>query len=127
MASEAREYEYAIVRVVPSMERGEFANVGLLMSGIDVEYLEFRPRRDLARYYDLWQEVDWAMVEQHLSRIGNICCGPWPDSDQQLRWRNRFQWLVAPKSALIQCSEVHGGWTCLTLEAEMDRLALRYL
>ncbi len=127
MDAEALEYEYATVRVVPSMERGEFVNVGLLMSGIDVEYLAFRPRRNLTRFHGLWPGVDWAMVEQHLSRIGAICQGPWPDSDQQLRWRNRFQWLVAPKSALIQCSEVHGAWTYLTLEAEMDRLSLRYL
>jgi hypothetical protein len=105
-------YDYAIVRVVPRVERGERINVGVVLSCVDDEFLaagiEFEPSRLLA----LDPSADIEAVEACLARIGAVCAGgPEAGPLGALPPRERFRWLVSPRSTVIQMSRVHTGRT----------------
>jgi hypothetical protein len=122
-----RTYDYAIVRVVPRVERGEFVNAGIIMS-CDVE-------RILAAGIDLDEKallaldggVDLEAVRRALAVIPVICAG---GSDAgpigRLSARERFHWLVSPKSTIVQTSPVHTG-RCDDLAAALDHLMQRMI
>lgn len=103
-------YDYAIVRVVPRVERGEFINAGVLLCTRDGTYLDVAMALDEARLRALDPQVDMALVHSQLAGIGRIVAG---DADAgeiaRLPPRARFHWLTARRSALIQTSPVHGG------------------
>ena len=105
-------YDYAIIRIVPRVERGEQINVGVILSCVDVEFLEARIEFDPARLLALDGSVDLAVVREGLSSIATICAGG--DAAGQigaLSARERFRWLVSPRSTIIQMSAVHTGRT----------------
>ena len=103
-------YDYALIRVVPRVERGEFVNVGVVLSGKTSGFLEARIELDEARLLALAPEVDLAAVRRHLAAFRAICEGG-EDSGPigRLRPRERFHWLTATRSTIIQTSPVHGG------------------
>jgi Protein of unknown function (DUF3037) len=103
-------YDYAIVRVVPRVEREEFVNVGVIVSCPASEFLEARIELDERRVRALDPTVDIDAIRTHLNSIPVICAG----GDQsgpigRLSRRERFDWLVAPRSTTIQTSKVHTG------------------
>jgi hypothetical protein len=103
-------YSYALVRVVPRVERGEFLNVGVVLFSREVDYLGARLELDEARLRMLAPDVDTRLVERHLRVFAAICEG----SDEggpiaALPKPERFHWLVAPRSTMIQTSPVHVG------------------
>ncbi|MCK9490370.1 MAG: DUF3037 domain-containing protein [Xanthomonadales bacterium] len=103
-------YDYAIVRVVPRVERGEFVNAGVLLSCRDGHYLGAAFALDEARLRALDAQVDINLVRCQLSGIERIIAGA-ADAGEiaRLPARARFHWLTAQRSALIQTSPVHGG------------------
>jgi hypothetical protein len=103
-------YDYAVVRVVPRVDREEFVNVGVIVSCPAKEFLEARIEMDEARLLALAPQVDLPAVRAHLASIPRICAGG-PDAGPigQLSLRERFHWLVAPRSTIIQTSRVHTG------------------
>jgi hypothetical protein len=124
-------YDYAIVRVVPRVERGEFVNAGIILS-CDIErILQASIELDEAALLALDVNVDLEMVRSILATIPAICAG---GSDAgplgKLSARERFHWLVAPKSTIVQTSPVHTG-QCSdpreALEHLMDRMIRRRL
>lgn len=103
-------YDYAVIRVVPRVEREEFINVGVILSCPARDFLEARLHLDRARLAALDAGVDMELVEQHLAVIPLVCRGePGAGPIGQLPVRQRFHWLVAPRSTIIQTSSVHSG------------------
>ena len=105
-------YDYAIIRVVPRVERGELINVGVILSCPDVDFLDARIELDAARLQALDATLDVAATQANLDIIPRICRGG-DDAGPlgQLPQRSRFHWLVAPRSTVIQVSPVHTGRT----------------
>ncbi len=103
-------YDYAIVRVVPRVERGEFVNAGVLLCSRDGGYLDVAMALDETRLRALDAQVDMALVRSQLAGIARIVAGT-ADAGEiaRLPVRARFHWLTAQRSALIQTSPVHGG------------------
>ena len=100
-------YDYAIIRVVPRVEREEFVNVGVIVSCPALEYLAARIELDEARLRALAPDLDLDLVRENLASIPAICAGSGPIG--RLTPRERFHWLVAPRSTMIQTSSVHTG------------------
>ena len=105
-------YDYAIVRVVPRVERGEFVNVGVIVSCDATDSLEARIELDPARVLALDPGADIDAIRAALAAIHAVCAGSaGAGSLAGLSARERFHWLVAPRSAVIQTSPVHTGRT----------------
>lgn len=115
-------YDYAIVRVVPRVERGEFVNAGVILS-CDIErYLQACIDLDEDALLALDGNVDLDLVKSTLAVIPAICAGG-ADAGAigRLSARERFHWLVAPRSTMVQTSPVHTG-RCSDLQAALDHL-----
>ncbi len=105
-------YDYAIVRVVPRVERGEQVNVGVILSCVDGEFLEARIEVDPARLRALDPALDLDAIQAGLDAIMTVCAGgPAAGPIGALPPRGRFRWLVSPRSTVIQMSPVHTGRT----------------
>jgi len=103
-------YDYAVVRVVPKVDREEFINAGVIVSCPELSFLEARIKLNEARLLALDPSVDLELVRKHLAVIPMICRGgDGAGSIGQLPQRQRFHWLVAPRSTVIQTSPVHTG------------------
>jgi hypothetical protein len=115
-------YEYAIVRVVPRVEREEFVNVGVIVSCPARDFLEARIEPDEQRLKALDPAIDIESIRTHLTAIPAICAGG-PDAGPigELPQRRRFEWLTAPRSTVIQTSPVHTGY-CQDPEAVLESL-----
>jgi hypothetical protein len=122
-------YDYAIVRVVPDVERGEQVNVGVILSCADTDFLDARIEIDERALKAIDPNVDLAAVRTNLQVIPIVCRGgPEAGPIGLLPARGRFRWLVAPRSTMIQPSAVHTGRTtdpAACLEHLMDRLVRR--
>lgn len=103
-------YDYAVIRVVPKVDREEFINAGVIVSCPELSFLEARIKLNESRLLALDPSVDLDLVRQHLASIPTICRGgEGAGSIGQLPQRQRFHWLVAPRSTVIQTSPVHTG------------------
>ncbi len=124
---ELRTYDYAIVRVVPRVERGEFVNAGIIMS-CDVErVLKARIELDENALLALDANVDLQMVREALASIPLICAGGASAGPiGHLSERERFHWLVSPKSTIVQTSPVHTG-RCDDPDAALEHLMKRMI
>ncbi len=107
---ETHSFEYAVLRVVPRVERGEFVNAGVILYCRTAGFLEAVVELDRARLQALDPAVDVALVESHLASVERICRGG-EDAGPigALPQAERFRWLVAPRSTVIQVSDVHEG------------------
>lgn len=120
-------FDYAVVRVVPRVERGEFINAGVIVFCLERRYLDARVVVDEARLKALWPQVDVEIVRKHLEAIPKIAAGdPEAGPIARLSQRERFHWLVSPRSTIIQVSPVHSG-ICEEPETTVDKLAERLL
>lgn len=118
-------YDYAVIRVVPRVEREEFVNVGILLSCEASGYLEARIELDEARIAALDPTLDLESLRRHLDTIPAICRGgPGTGPIGLLPKRARFHWLTAKRSSIIQTSPVHMG-KCADMAATMEHLLER--
>jgi hypothetical protein len=122
-------YDYAIIRLVPRVERGEQVNVGIILSCPDADFLEARIEVDTAAVRALDPNVDLDALRATLDTIPVICRGG-PDAGPigELPPRGRFRWLVSPRSTIVQPSAVHTGRTAdpaACIEKLMDRMVRR--
>ena len=105
-----RTYDYAVVRVVPRVERGEFVNAGVIVSCAPLGFLGARIELDEARLLALDPRADLETIRASLAAIPVICAGgAAAGALGRLSLRERFDWLVAPRSSTIQTSAVHTG------------------
>jgi hypothetical protein len=105
-------FEYAIVRVVPRVERGEAMNAGIVLHSRPRRFLDARVELDDAVLAALAPDCDPAEVRAHLAAIPRIAAGdPAAGPIARLSRPERFHWLVAPSSTVVQPSPVHTGLT----------------
>ncbi len=103
-------FDYAIVRIVPRVERQEFLNAGIIVFCLENRYLDARIHFDPDRLQALWPATDAELVREHLEAIPRICAGdPASGPIAALSQRERFYWLVSARSTIIQTSPVHSG------------------
>ena len=120
-------FDYAVVRVVPRVEREEFINAGVIVFCLERRYLEARVFVDEARLQALWPQLDVEVVRKHLEAIPKIAAGDASAGPiAKLSQRERFHWLVSPRSTIIQVSPVHSG-ICEEPEHTVEKLAERLL
>ena len=120
--AEPVQFQYAVVRVVPRVERGESLNAGVIVLSRPRRFLGARVSLDEARLRALAPDADPATILPHLEAIERIAAGdPAAGPIAQLSIAERFHWLTAPSSTVVQPSEVHTG-LCTDPAAELDRL-----
>jgi hypothetical protein len=120
-------YEFAIVRVVPRVEREEFVNVGVILFCKKASYLEYQYQLNPERLKCLFPHIDIELIEKNLISFGQIAKGAATHSPiSKLTAPERFRWLTATRSTIIQCSKVHPGMAD-TLENTMSKLMREYV
>ena len=115
-------YDYAVIRVVPKVDREEFINVGVIVSCPAQDFLAARIEIDPQRIRALDATLDLESTRAHLESIPAICAGG-ADSGPigQMTKRQRFDWLIAPRSTVIQTSAAHSG-ACEDPAAALEHL-----
>ena len=118
-------FDYAVVRVIPRIEREEFVNAGVIVHCYALGFLAARVELDEARLLALAPDADLPLVRRHLEAIPRICAGgPNAGPIGSLPQRERFSWLVAPRSTILQTSATHSGM-CADPEGALERLLER--
>ncbi len=103
-------YEWAVLRLVPRVERCEFVNVGVLVYCQALDYLAAEVTDDLSRALALDGSLDVEQARRHLDGVRALCAGePAAGENARRPVGERFRWLVAPRSTVIQPSPVHTG------------------
>lgn len=116
-------YDYAVIRVVPRVEREEFINVGVILSCQRLDWLQAHIQLDPPRLLALSPEADVETIARHLAAYPLICAGgPHAGPIGLLPTRARFHWLTAKRSAVIQTSPVHMGRCDGDLQAVLEHL-----
>jgi hypothetical protein len=115
-------YEYAVIRIVPLVEREEFLNVGIILFSKKAKYIGVRFVLDEKKLAALFKELDIEQVKQNLESFKKIAlgienCGPIAAMDIP----SRFRWLTAVRSTVIQTSRPHAG-LCDNLEQTLTRM-----
>jgi hypothetical protein len=120
-------FDYAVIRVVPRVERQEFINAGVVVYCPEKRYLAARIHLDEQRLKILWPEVDVDVVRAHLKAVELVCAGDLAGGPiAKLSQRERFHWLSAPRSTIIQPSPVHTG-ICDETDGVLERLERQFL
>ena len=115
-------FDYAVLRVVPRVEREEFINAGVIVFCLEKSFLDARVEVQEHRLKALWPDIDVALVRDHLAAIPKICRGERAAGPiASLSKRERFHWLVSPRSTMIQVSPVHSG-LCEAPESALERI-----
>lgn len=105
-------YEYAVIRIVPRVERGEFINAGILLYCKQKQVLICKTQLDTLRLQALYAKADLELVSDHLKGFERIasgnkaCTSPIALLDKAAR----FRWLSATRSTIVQCSPIHPGY-----------------
>lgn len=103
-------FDHAIVRIVPRVEREEFVNAGVILFCLTRDFLGARVALDRARLLALFPDADLEPIEAHLAAIPRIAAGGEGSGPiGRLSRRERFHWLVAPRSTVLQVGPVHSG------------------
>jgi hypothetical protein len=109
---ERRDFQYTILRIVPRIERGERINVGVVVYCPQRRFLGIRIGLDPGRLRALAPDLDAAAVEPHLEAIAAVVAGePSAGPLAEMPPSDRFGWVAAKSSTVIQPSEVHTGMT----------------
>ena len=115
-------FEYAVIRVVPRVEREEFLNVGVIVYCSRLKYLELIYTLDAHRLLAFYPKLDIAELAQHLQAFEAITKGSKDGGPiAQLDLANRFRWLTATRSTILQSSKVHPGF-CGDPAAALQRM-----
>lgn len=120
-------YEFAVIRLVPKVEREEFMNIGVILFSKRKKYLGMKYNIDTTRINAFSEEVDTDLIRKYLEAWEQICAGePKGGSIGMLELSSRFRWLVASRSTIIQSSETHSG-LCHDPEKVLEDLYNRYV
>jgi hypothetical protein len=120
-------YRFTLLRVVPHVHLGAFSNVGVVLYARTAEYLGMRAILDAALLRTLAPDVDIDLLTRYLHCYEGICNGDAAAGPIALLSRSeRFHWLTAPRSDVLQPSAVHEG-VCLQPEAEIEELFQKYV
>jgi hypothetical protein len=105
-----KSFDYAVVRIVPRVEREEFLNAGLVLFCPEAPFLGARVHLNEAKLSVLCPQIDVDLVNRRLAGLLAVCSGdPGAGPVAALGIRERFHWIVSPKSTILQMSPVHTG------------------
>jgi hypothetical protein len=123
---EQHSFDYAVIRVVPKVEREEFMNVGVILYCQSLSFLDALFFLDEPRLRALSPQLEMTEIKEHLAAFCHICKGGSNAGPiGKLDMGSRFRWLTATRSTVVQCSRVHPGLTtdpALTLKSLHSRL-----
>jgi hypothetical protein len=116
-------FEYAVIRLVPRVEREEFVNVGVVLYCSAQRFLQMRYQLDEQRLSALCSELDIVEIKQYLQAFERICMGDKKNAGPigKLPIAGRFRWLTATRSTVLQTSKVHPG-LCEDAAITLDRI-----
>lgn len=115
-------YEYAIIRIVPKVEREEFFNVGILLFSKRKKFLGVKYQIDQKKLAAFSEGLDITVLYDHLNAWEQVCNGaPEGGTIGQFELSDRFRWLAASRSTIIQSSKTHPG-LCTNPEEELEQL-----
>ena len=114
-------YEYAVIRVVPKVERDEFFNVGVILMSKERDFLQMKTQVNETKLKALSSAVDADMINAYLDAWALVCAGRKGGAIGALALRVRFRWLTANRSTIIQSSPIHPGY-CDDPEQELEKL-----
>lgn len=115
-------FEYAVIRIVPRVEREEFLNAGVVVYCREQAFLRMKFKVDEERLMCFSPAVDCAAVQHYLLAFEKICDGaPGSGAIGSLDIASRFRWLTAMRSTVVQTSRVHPG-LCDNAEAVLEKL-----
>lgn len=120
-------YEYAVIRIVPRVEREEFINVGVILCANKSNYIHCKIHMNESRILALDPEADTSLLLRNLQSFEKICCGSKDGGNiAGFDLASRFRWLTAVRSSVIQTSRPHPGITD-DLDATLERLFGEYV
>lgn len=115
-------FEYAVIRVVPRVEREEFLNVGVILYCSKLKFLQVLFSLDEQHLLAFYPDLDIAELKEHFNSIDRICLGGTTAGPiGTLDIASRFRWLTATRSTVVQTSKVHPG-LCIDAEKTLQRL-----
>lgn len=115
-------FEYAIIRVVPKVERGEFFNVGVILFSKRKKFLDIKYQIDPNKLKCFSEEMDLESLNDYLNAWKQICLGaPAGGAIGKLELSDRFRWLTASRSTIIQSSQTHSG-LCHDPQKELEEI-----
>jgi Protein of unknown function (DUF3037) len=115
-------FDYAVLRIVPRVERQEFINVGVIVFCLEKRFLQAKVHVDEARLHALWPALDVELVRQHVNAVVRICAGDETAGPiAGMSQRERFHWLISPRSTILQTSPVHTG-LCTASDGLLNRI-----
>ena len=115
-------YEYAVIRIVPRVDREEFVNAGVVLYCKDLKFLDVRFTVNKERIQMLCDKVDCNEVEEYLHSFQKICKGEKDGGPiAQLDLPSRFRWLTATRSTIVQASKIHPGF-CEDAQETLEKL-----
>ena len=120
-------FDYAAIRIVPRVEREEFLNAGVVLFCPERKFLGVRTILDEERLRAVWPSIDLDEIRRHVEAFVRVAEGA-PDGGPiaRLSKRERFHWLVATRSTIIQVSAVHSG-ICEQPQEKLDWLFERLI
>lgn len=120
-------YEYAIIRLVPKVERQEFINIGVILYSRKSKYLSMKWHINEEKVNAFSNEIDISMIKDYLLAWEDVCLGaPKGGKIGELEIQVRFRWLTASRSTIIQSSAVHPGF-CDNPKSKLDNLFDRFV
>ena len=120
-------YEYAIIRLVPKVERGEFLNIGVILLSKGNDFLGMKYSIDENRLQAFSDEINIDLVRDYLQAWEKVCVGGSKGGKiGSLEIRVRFRWLTANRSTIIQSSPVHPGF-CIDPESQLEKLFTKFV
>lgn len=118
-------FDYAVLRVVPRVDREEFINAGVVLYCLAKDFLQARIELDEKRLLAIAPDADVELIRTHLETFPRVCAGgPAAGPIGKLPQKERWHWLVAPRSTMVQVSAVHSG-LCETPELALERVLQR--
>jgi Protein of unknown function (DUF3037) len=103
-------FEYAVIRMVPHVEREEFLNIGIVLYCAPQKFLKSKFELDVPRLKVLCEKLDFDELNNHIASFERICIGGKDaGSIGMLSMPERFRWLTATRSTILQTSKVHPG------------------
>ncbi len=122
---ESNSFEYAVIRTVPRVEREEFLNVGVVLYCRNQKFLKARFEIDEKRLSAFSPNINMMQVKEYLIAFQQICEGNENGGPiARLPMAERFRWLTAPRSTILQTSTVHSG-LCIDAEEKLNKLFQR--
>ena len=115
-------FEYAVIRVVPRVERGEYLNVGVILYCAAKNFLQAKFELEEPRLHALCKDLDLEELKDRLCAFDHICAGKLEGGRiGAMPLASRFRWLTATRSTIVQTSQTHPG-LCTDMDKNLEHL-----